>query len=184
MTHIRYWIAAPVMAALVLATAPCLAADAPEPSVWQKHHEAFTFVGLTTHYSCDGLEGKVAQILRYFGARKDMQVTADGCPRGPDSLSRTIWVNADFYTLGSAAADAPEGSVVSALWTPFQMTGQRPFFMSEGDCELIQGMRPLLTHDFALRNLSIDVSCTPYQLTINDFSLKGEVLKSSAPHAG
>jgi len=177
---------APAVAMLALAGARCLAADstpaaaAPEAAVWQQHHESFTYEGFTARYTCDGIEGKVASILSYFGARKDMQIKASGCPRGPETLSRTIWVTADFYTLGTAAADSPPGALVQSQWTPFKLNGQYPFFMGPGDCELIDSMRALLTHNFRLRNLDYDVSCTPYQETFVDFWFKGEVLKSSA----
>lgn len=191
MKHIRHWIAAQLFAALALGAAACLASEAlpapaisPDSTVWQPHHESFTYSGFTSSFTCDGIEGKVGQILRYFGARKDLQVSAHGCPRGPNSLSHMIWIVVDFQTLGAAPADAPSDSLVKAQWTPIQLTGQRPFFMEQGDCELIQAMRPVLTHDFQLRGLSFDTSCMPYQQSLVDFTVKGEVLKPSTEKSG
>jgi hypothetical protein len=40
------------------------------------------------------------------------------------------------------------------------------------------------THDFSLRRLDYSASCTPHQLSIADFRVQGEVLKSSAAHSG
>jgi len=191
MQHTGNWIAAQLLAALALGAtgglaseAPAAAAISPDSTAWQAHHETFTYSGFTSSYTCDGIEGKVGQILRYFGARKDMEIQANGCPRGPNSMSHIIWIKVDFYTLGAAAADAPADSLVKAKWTPFKLTGQRPFFMTQGDCELIEDMRPVLTRDFQLRELSFDTSCMPYQQTFDDFTVKGEVLMSSAAKTG
>jgi hypothetical protein len=172
-------------------TAAAQAAEAPapdqaalaQPSVWQHHEAKFTYMGFTTAYSCDALEGKVAQILKHFGARKP-EVRASGCPRGPNSLSHMIWVQVKFDTLGAAGSDATAAEVVQAQWMPVRLDGQRPFFMGTGDCELIDNMKPLLLANFSTRNLSYDASCTPHQVTFADFRIQGEVLKGPAEHPG
>ena len=38
--------------------------------VWVKHDVHFTYMGLTTFYSCDGLENKLKLLLRAAGARE------------------------------------------------------------------------------------------------------------------
>jgi len=159
-------------------------AAAPEATAWQHHHVTFNYFGITSIYSCDGLEDKVRQILLFFGARRSAQVQATGCPRGPNSLSRFAWVTADFDTLSAAPADTAAGDIVQAHWTPFKFNGQRPFFMGEGDCELMSAMKPLLTQNFSWRGLDYDTGCTPHQITLDDFRLSGEVLKSIGAHAG
>ncbi|MGB6310694.1 MAG: hypothetical protein WBF89_23165, partial [Steroidobacteraceae bacterium] len=105
--------------------------------IWQHHKAAFSYFGVTTLYTCDGLEGHVGQILRHLGARKDVQVSARGCPGPYNTPSHTAWVEADFYTLAPAAAAASAAETVDARWTPMEVTARRPFFMSEGDCELV-----------------------------------------------
>jgi hypothetical protein len=156
----------------------------PEATAWQHHHGTFNYFGITSIYSCDGLEDKVRQILLFFGARRGVQVQASGCPRGPNSLSRFAWVTADFDTLATAPADTAAADIVQAHWTPFKLDGQRPFFMGEGDCELMSAMKPLLTQSFSWRGLAYDTGCTPHQITLDDFRVRGEVLKSNAAHAG
>jgi hypothetical protein len=163
-------------AALSLGAGASLA-DSPAATSWQHRHESFTYYGITALYSCDGLEGKVAQILQFLGA-KDVKVYAGGCARGGNSPSRMATVEAEFDTLTSAG-DASTGDAVQAQWTPFKLDADRPSFMGQGDCELMRAMQPMLTHDFSLRNLDYSVGCTPHQLSIADFRVQGEVLKTS-----
>ena len=178
MRHTLQCIAAAVVAACTLA-AQASAADAPanaQASTWQHHESKFTYMGFTASYTCDGIEGKVTQVLKYFGASKP-EVRASGCPRGPNSLSRIINVEVKFDTLSAAAAETPAAQVVQAQWLPISLNGQRPFFMGLGDCELIDSMKPTLLATFSLRNVSYEASCTPHQVTFADFHVKGEVLK-------
>lgn len=166
------------------ADAPDAAATTvPQPSVWQHRTGKFTFEGFTTAYTCDGIEGKVADILRFFGARNP-KVTASGCPRGPDTLSHMLWVDLEFDTLTAAGADVPSAQVVSAEWTPVQLDARWPFFMSEGDCELIAAMKPIVTANFSYQDLSYESACTPHQVSLVDFRVHGKVLKATREHAG
>ena len=106
MRHTLQCIAAAVVATCTLA-AQASAADAPanaQASTWQHHETKFTYMGFTASYTCDGIEGKVTQVLKYFGASKP-EVRASGCPRGPNSLSRIINVEVKFDTLSAAAAE-------------------------------------------------------------------------------
>jgi hypothetical protein len=154
-----------------------------QASAWQHHEAKFSFMGFTTAYSCDGVEGKVKSILTFFGARNP-QVQASGCPRGPDTISHMIWLNVQFDSLRAAPAETPSTDVVQARWTPIRLDGQRPFFMGTGDCELIYDMKPVLTDAFSFQNLSYEASCTPHQVTFADFRVKGDVLKSPQEHKG
>jgi hypothetical protein len=186
MKHSLKWIATTAAAASLTCGAPLsLASPAtPEASAWQHHSAKFNYSGWTSAYTCDGMEGKVRQIMEFLGARKDMTVKASGCPRGSNSLSHMVWVTLEFDTLAPAAAGAATADLVPAQWTEFRLTGQRPFFMDAGDCELIDAMKPMLTANFSLRALDYSTSCTPHEVTFADFRVKGEVLKAEPEHAG
>ena len=145
---------------------------------WQHHKVTFNYVGFTTLYTCDGLEGHVRQILLHLGARKDAKVTASGCPGPFNTPTHTAWVNVDFYTL----APAPQGGAadtVKAHWTPLELTPRRPYFMGEGDCELIQGMKDVITQNFSLRDVEYRTDCVPHQLTLDGFAITGQALRAS-----
>ncbi|MEP6549098.1 MAG: hypothetical protein ABJD53_16695 [Gammaproteobacteria bacterium] len=157
------------------------AAAAPTADVvsgeWQHRKLTFNYVGFTAAYTCDGLEDHVRLILLNIGARKDLKVTATGCPGPFNSPSHSAFVNVDFYAL-AAATDAPGTEMIKAHWTPLELTPQRPNFMGGGDCELIQGMKDLITNNFALRSVEYRTSCFPNQVTLNGFSVKGQALRA------
>jgi hypothetical protein len=187
MKHTSRWITASALAVLTVgaaaAQADSNAATPAQPSAWQHHQVTFTYMGFTSAYSCDGLEGKVGSILKFFGA-KNPQVDASGCPRGPSSVSHMVWVKVDFDTLRAAAGDTPPTDIVQARFTPFKLDSQRPFFMSGGDCELISSMKKMLVESFSFQNLSYDTACTPHEVSLNDFRVGGEVLTLAKEHDG
>jgi hypothetical protein len=90
-------------------------------SVWQHHQVTFNYFGVTSLYTCDGLEDQVRQILLHLGARKDAKVYASGCPGPYNAPSNSAWVKADFYTLAPAAGADGSGTV-KARWTPLELT--------------------------------------------------------------
>src|SRR5579863_3684106 len=152
MKHPSASIAVSLCAAMALGAGICLAAPSPSDAtsdaipqgyLWQHHAVQVNFMGYTSTYTCDGMEGKVRDILRYLGARKDITVHAQGCPRGPDSLERLIWLNIEFDALAPAPAGTATTDLVPAQWQAIQIDSQRPFFMGEGDCELLAALKPM-----------------------------------------
>jgi hypothetical protein len=149
---------------------------------WQHHKVKFNYTGFTTLYTCDGLESHVRLILLYLGARKDIHVTAAGCPGPYNTPSHTAWVDTDFYAL-APAVDAGESDRMQAHWTDLSVTPVRPSFMGNGDCELIQEMKALITENFTLRNLDYRTDCVPHEITLNGFSVTGQALTAVSPSA-
>ncbi|HEY2686151.1 MAG TPA: hypothetical protein VGI93_21755 [Steroidobacteraceae bacterium] len=168
-----------VIAACALGTV-ATAADQPPPDAavvdgtWQHHKVTINYFGITSLYSCYGLEDHVKDILLHFGARKDAKVRASGCPRGPDVPSRTAFVYAEFDTL--APAEPSASNTVKAYWASRALDPRRPFFMGDGDCELVQQMKDTLSKSFSLKDLSYDTDCVPHEITINSFQVKASAL--------
>jgi hypothetical protein len=155
----------------------------PEPTVWQAHQAGFDYMGLTSVYTCDGMEDKVKQLLLYLGARKDLRVRASACgPRG-FPMGRVLRINVDFQTL-APAPDADPTALVQGAWTPLQLSAGRPRFIESGDCELVEQMRHFLADNFSLRNLDYVASCTPHDISLDSFKVQGEVLRATPPGAG
>jgi hypothetical protein len=144
---------------------------------WQHHKVTFNYYGQTALYTCDGLEEQVRQILLHMGARQDAKVTASGCPGRFGTPSHTAWVDTDFYTLAPVAA-AGGADTVKARWTSLDVSPRRPYFLGEGDCELIQEMKDLITQNFSLRDVDYRTSCFPNELTLDGFAVKGQTLKA------
>ena len=150
--------------------------------VWEHHKASFNYFGVTTLYSCDGLEGQVAQILRHLGARRDVHVSAHGCPGPSYTPSHSASVDADFYTLAPVAgATGPD--TVAARWAPVEVTTRRPYFMGQGDCELIEEMKDLITKNFSLRDVEYRTECVPRRPTVEPFSIKGQALTALQPQS-
>jgi hypothetical protein len=153
------------------------AVDSAAPNAtWQTHTAKFHYFGFTTHYTCDGLEEKVKAILVHLGARQDAKVHATGCANGPNVPSPFAWVDATFDTV--AAADGATGAkAVQAQWTDFQIAPRRPADMGEGECELMDQMKAVITANFALKDVDYRASCTPHHISIADYGIKGKVLR-------
>ena len=144
------------------------------PGVWQHHKVTISYFGITAAYSCDGLEEHVRNILLHLGARKDAKVYANGCPRGPEVPSHTAWIETDFYTL--APADGSVADAVKAHWAAREVTPRRPFYMGDGDCELIQEMKDLVLKNFSLRDVQYRTDCVPHQIVLDGFGINGQAL--------
>jgi hypothetical protein len=151
------------------------AAPAVTGAQWQEQKIKFTYDGITTLYTCDGLEDKVREILLLFGARKDVKVRATGCERGSNLPSRFAWVEATYNALMPTAGS--EG-VVKTVWSPLVLSPNRPNFMGAGECELIDQMRDVLTKGFTLRGVQYRASCTPHSVSIGSYAVTAEALKA------
>jgi hypothetical protein len=164
-----------------IARAAVHTADSPPGDIaagaWQHHKVSFNYVGFTALYACQGLEDQVRQILLYLGARKDVHVSARGCPGPLDTPSHNASVNADFYTLAPVAG-AGASDTVKARWTAFELTPRHPGFMGDGDCELMEGMKDLITKNFSLRDLEYRTDCYPNAVTPDSFAVKAQALRA------
>jgi hypothetical protein len=181
-THrVSKWSLATLLACLSAVALPSLAADAapgaPVAGTWVLHKDKFDYYGLTSLFSCSSLEDHVKDILIHFGARKDARVYANGCPRGNLSPSHFANVRAEFYTL-QPAEDASAAGVVNAQWTALEMSPRHPFFIGDGDCELVHDMQDLLQKNFSLRDVNYRTGCVPYELSLNGFSVTAQALKA------
>jgi hypothetical protein len=165
------------LAALPAARANDGAAGGPVVAgTWEHRHASFHYDGITSLYSCSGLESNIRALLQHMGARKDLTVRAYGCPGGYDAPGRTAIVDVDFYSL-VPSADAKAANSVQARWTPVTVSANHPNFIGQGDCELIHEMKDILLKNFSLRDLNYRTDCLPYQVNINDFSVEAEILE-------
>jgi hypothetical protein len=167
----------------VAAAGSCLA-DPPAPSpvvsgVWQHRHAKFTFHGITSLYTCAALESNIRGLLLHLGARKDATVSARGCPGGSNVPSRVANVDADFYTL-APSADSKVPDAVPARWTFLEVNPQQLSFISDGDCELIDQLKDLISSNFSLKDLEYRTTCLPRKIYFNGFAIKAQGLTSAA----
>ena len=177
--------AMPAIAACGLLVAPSAGtAEAPAPAHWRTQKIDMTYSGFTSAYSCDGIEGKVKEILLSFGARKDLKVKARACEQtyhqtmtnGP---SRMVFVDTEFTTL-VPGADPAGGDTVQASWGKVQLAPGHPNFMGTGECELVDELRALLEKSFTLRAVEYRTDCVPKHVSVADYSVRAEVLRLAA----
>jgi hypothetical protein len=143
---------------------------------WEHRRASFHYDGITSLYSCAGLESNIRALLQHMGARKDLTVRAYGCPGGYNAPGRSAIVDVDFYSL-APSADANAANSVQARWTPVTVSANQPNSIGHGDCELIHEMKDILSKNFSLRDLKYRTDCMPYEVNINDFSVRAEILK-------
>ena len=179
----RIWTSAVVSGLLALAALPVASATNDGPAggsvvagTWEHRHASFHYEGITSLYSCAGLESNIRALLQHMGARNDLTVRAYGCLGGYNQPGRSAIVDVDFYSLAQNA-DANAANSVQAHWTPVTVSANHPNFIGYGDCELIHEMKEILSKNFSLRNLSYRTDCMPYEVNTNDFSVKAEILK-------
>jgi hypothetical protein len=143
---------------------------------WVHRHANLNYFGVTALYSCDALEDNIRSLLLLLGARKDdVKVNARGCPHGPNKPGRYATVELDFYSLAPSSSAA---NTVQAHWTPVVVNTTHPYFMGNGDCELIHELKDILSTNFSFRDLSYRTDCVPYEERPNQFSVKAEALKA------
>lgn len=164
------------------AEAPAATATAaPAPAHWRTQKIDMTYSGFTAAYSCDGIEGKVKEILLSFGARKDVKVRATGCEQTYHqmtqiSASKMAFVDTEFSTL-VPGPDPAGGETVEASWGKVQLAPGRPNFMGTGECELVDELRALLEKGFTLRAVEYRTDCVPKHVSVADYSVRAEVLR-------
>jgi hypothetical protein len=169
-----------VLATAVLA-GHAQAADPGVPATWQEHKTSFSYFGITSNYSCSGMEGKVKQLLLLLGARADdVHVNAGACGPRDMPFGHSLNVDVRFSTLVPLDPTATPGATppVAAQWTAVEIDPHRPSSMGEGDCELIEQMQELIARNFTSRNLDYRHTCTPHEVGVNTYAVHGEFLKA------
>ena len=191
-----------VVLAGVLCVLPYVVAGAAAPAdpttvdgVWVRHERNFTYMGMTSHYSCDGLEYKLKSLLKLAGAREDA-VVHGSCsdPRGgPSSISSA---RLTYYTLAladsSAATQASDGRNLghpaqalkvepptpgTGAWKAVDLRASSTRNdIQEGDCELIEQFDRELLQDFTIRKHDSHFTCIPHQISLNGIQSRFEVL--------
>jgi hypothetical protein len=182
------------LGALVPAFAADAAAQAPvttEPAVWTQKEVQFTYMGFTTHYTCDGLRDAVREMLLQLGARKDdLKVYEQPCSR-PDRPDPFPGVKIKMSVLqpatersaresqagaGTPGASGADSPLVEAYWKPIKLPYRATGLDAAGQCELLEQFKHTVLPLFTTRNVNLQATCVPHQLDSAGTSLQAEVL--------
>jgi hypothetical protein len=167
---------------LVCSAAYADSSDGGQPAVWAQKEFKFTYLGFTTKYSCDGLDGKMRTILLELGARKqDLKISDWGCEvrtGRPDpfpgvAVKMSVLVPAD-------SPGAPAGAqTLPSHWKALKLkldSPSRSSLSEAGECELVEQVKEKVLPFFTTRNVGLRDNCVPHQLTPGGTLLTAEVL--------
>jgi hypothetical protein len=183
--------ASAVTAAVAVAclSAPAFAADttaqatapvATEPAVWAQKEVQFTYMGFTTHFTCDGLRDAVREMVLQLGARKDdLKILEQPCSR-PDRVDPFPGVKIKMSVLQPVGAAPPapgiDSPIVEAYWKPVKLPYRATNLDAAGQCELLEQFKRTVLPLFTTRNVDLHAGCVPHQLEPLGTSLQAEVL--------
>jgi hypothetical protein len=197
---------------LAIAAATAVAASATDPAagsaVWVEKDLSFTYMGFTSHYSCDGIRDKVRYVMQQVGARPGFKVTVGGCVNmnGPEIMPRvrvraalpreaTPEVLAELARersrremaareQGAAPPPAVDASNApfAAQWRTLQFRGTPNSDVQDGDCELLEQLVREVLVPMGVREVAGSrLNCVPHQVPIDAVNLKLQVLEPKAP---
>jgi hypothetical protein len=149
-----------------------------ELAVWTPKEVQFTYMGFTTHYTCDGLRDTIREMLLQLGARKDdLKVREQPCAGNPDRPNPFPGVKIQMSVLQPApatlSADTP---VVKAQWKAVKLPYRENGINAAGQCELLEQFNRTILPLFTTRNVDLRASCVPHQLDPLGTKLQAEVL--------
>ena len=124
-----------------------------QPGQWVTRDINFTYVGLVTRYSCDGLVDYMRQVLVVLGAREtDLNIHATGCTAAAGQIESFPGVAGTFSVLVNSSA----GGVgeVPAEWQRVDVTADASY------CELLQQVGRKVLPLFTARNAQFSTSCS------------------------
>jgi len=150
----------------------------PTWAVWTPKELRFTYMGFTSHYSCDGLADKMRSIVLQLGARSDLKIREMPCS---GSLGRPtefpgVTVNMHVLTPWDAVRANATATPVPAHWKLVELSTDRDPLREAGDCELIEQVKTRVLPLFTTRNVDYRSTCIPNQLQVGGTVLKAEVL--------
>ena len=157
-----------------------------EFAVWTPKEIQFTYMGFTTHYTCDGLRDTIKEMLLQLGARKDdLKVTEQPCSGDPDRPNPFPGVKIKMSVLQPAPATlSSDASVVQAHWKPVKLPYRENGINAAGQCELLEQFNRTILPLFTTRNVDVHTSCVPHQLEPLGTKLQAEVLITDQKKAG
>jgi len=168
-------------------------------ALWVEREVRFTFMGVTSFYSCDGLRDQVRHVLQDLGARPGFKVTSRGCINltGPDRMpgvliAAALPAEATPEVLAQLASDSSRtelaarvtGGSVTEATAQFPARTRRVEFRSgragylrDGDCELMEQLRDQVFPKLGVRVVEHDIRCVPHQINPGAVRMTVEVLE-------
>ena len=196
-----------LLAGLCLALTPTTQAE-PEPSHWQAVKLDISYAGITTHYSCAGIESKLETILKTLGVAPKPSVTGfcdsgfgypsrlsgawlryavlvPGAPTGSaaaiGSVSPSQAAVTDRNREGHPNPSAPQGApaMVMGEWQEVVLERNPRLGLDDGDCELLESLSHDLLPQLSVKVIEARFTCIPHELSSHSYRLRLSVFKPS-----
>lgn len=180
-------------------------AAAPIMAVWVEKKVTLQYMGITSHYSCDGLKDKVRTILQEIGARPGFRITPRGCVNPRHGAERAPIVDivaalpqpATPAVLAELAASTSKAELAAKAGgkpgpaaeatAEFPARVRRVEFrdsqvgpIEAGDCELLDQMREGVFAPLGAKVVVNRLHCVPHQVMVGSVDLTVEVLQPVA----
>lgn len=185
------------------------AADSRSPTVnavWVEHEFSFSYMGIGTYYSCDGLRNKIQYVLEQVGARKDPKVTASCFDRNggvdvlpmtrirvavpaeatPERLQQLAGEQSKRELVGRVQGSGKDVDDITAQFPAelrvVEFDGRRGKRIEDGDCQLLEQLLPQVLKPLGVRELpGSSLRCVPKQSQFGAVNLKLESLHQVQP---
>ena len=155
-------------------------ADGGQPAVWTPKELQFTYMGFTTHYTCDGLRDTVKNMLLQLGARKDdLKVYEQPCSGNPDRPNPFPGVKIKMSVLQPTPVmpgSDSDNQTVQAHWKTVKLPYGKTGLDAAGQCELLEQVKQKILPLFTTRNVDLRAACVPHQLEPIGTNLQADVL--------
>jgi hypothetical protein len=150
-----------------------------EAAVWTPKETQFTYMGFTTRYTCDGLRDTIRDMLLRLGARKDdLKVIESPCAGDPNRPNPFPGVKIKMSVLTTPVPpQLPAGTqIVPAQWKTVKLPYHETGLNAAGQCELLEQFKRSILPLFTTRNVDLQASCVPHQLSPLGTKLQADVL--------
>ena len=141
---------------------------------WEVYQVRFRYTGMSSHYTCQGMENTLKRLLRLIGARDDMRVEAR-C----SSFSRVESfqrVNMAFALPVPREMADISAEVFPAEWRVVKVSGVSSRYLDDGDCELLEEFERQVMPLLNVQNTGRKIRCVPYRREFNRVNLRVKAL--------
>ncbi len=151
-----------------------LAEAAPVEAQWEVYQVRFRYTGMSSHYTCQGMENTLKRLLRLIGARDDMRVEAR-CSSF-SRIERFQRVNMAFALPVPRDTTDISDEVFPAEWQEVRVSGVSSRYLDDGDCELLEEFERQVMPKLNIENTGRKIRCVPFKREFNRVNLRVKAL--------
>ena len=174
MKKLRQHSACVFLLGLLIAPVSLLRAETIEAQ-WQVHQVRFQYMGLSTMYTCDGIENSLLRLLKLLGARDDARVET----KCVNQLQARRFHRVLMAFAMPVPADKSDLSkeIFPAQYEEVRVVGSRSRLLNGGDCELLEEFERKVMPKLKVNKLGRKIRCIPNRREFNSLRYRVSALK-------